>query len=288
MDQFTKQWITEAALEELPNYRPGEITVRGLYYRLVKRGMTNSQNHYKRVVKAMTDARWDGLVKFNAFSDLDRVMVGSTQSDPVDLNLAIDTAKDEIKNWMTYFFRNRWEGQPNYVEVFIEKKALQGVFAPVCRQNRVALGACKGYPSLTFLYDAASRLENAIGLGMKPVILYFGDYDPSGEDIPRSIVENLDRLGISVELDRRALLEHQVLDWDLPPAPTKATDSRSKNWDGLGQVELDAVEPHDLQNLCGSAIAEYFDEEIYQALRDEEEVQIDHYRSALKEYVRTL
>lgn len=41
-------------------------------------------------------------------------------------------------------------------------------------------------------------------------------------------------------------MEQQVIEWGLPPAPAKETDSRTANWDGLGQVELDAVKPEKL------------------------------------------
>ena len=41
-DQFTKSWIIANALEEIQNYEKGILTIRGLHYRLVARGMTNS------------------------------------------------------------------------------------------------------------------------------------------------------------------------------------------------------------------------------------------------------
>src|SRR5690606_1638672 len=120
--------------------------------------------------------------------------------------------------------------------------ALQGVFGPVCQDHGVALGACKGYPSLTFLNDTAERFKEAEEEGKKGIILYFGDYDPSGEDIPRSIYDNLKNdFGCDVEVRRIALMEKQVVEWNLPPAPAKHTDSRTAAWEGLGQVELDAV-----------------------------------------------
>jgi hypothetical protein len=156
--------------------------------------------------------------------------------------ISADNAKNQIKLWATSYHKNRWENQPIYPEVFIEKKALQGVFEKPCKDWDVALNPCKGYPSLTFLYDAKKRYEEAIKSGKTPIILYFGDYDCSGEDIPRSIQDTLSRMGTDVEVRRIALMEEQVTDWKLPPAPTKTKDTRSRNWTGLGQVELDAVD----------------------------------------------
>lgn len=288
-DIFTKQWITENSLDIVSRYAKGILTLRGLHYQLVSIGMTNSLRHYKRVVNAMIDARWEGLVDFDTFSDLDRSMVGETRWKTTDLQASIEEAKGSINDWMEYYFKNRWENQEYYPEIFIEKKALQGVFQPICSRNRIALGACKGYPSLTFLHQAAQRFIEAESDGKKPIILYFGDYDPSGEDIPRAIKENLWNLGCTnVEVRRVALMESQVLAWNLPPAPVKDGDSRSAKWNGLGQVELDAVEPNKLQRLCQSAIDAIFDKDLYEDLRRVENEEREIYQEKLREYVNTL
>lgn len=288
-DAFTKTWITQNATDVLDEYPPGMLTLRGLYYQLVTRGMTNSLQHYKRVVSAMIAARWDGLVDFDAFSDRDRAMVGETRYEETDVAESIDKAKEAIVAWMEYYNKNKWENQPIYPEVLIEKKALQGVFESVCSDNRVALGACKGYPSLTFLNELAKRFIEAESLGKLPVILYFGDYDPSGEDIPRSIEENISRLGCpSIEVRRIALMEDQVRAWQLPAAPAKLTDSRTAKWTGIGQVELDAVEPRKLQSLCQQAIDTVFDRNLYAQLKETESHERVIYQDDLRTFVSTL
>ena len=199
----------------------------------------------------------------------------------------MDEAKEQVKLWMESYHLNRWENQPYYPEVFIEKKALEGVFYKPCRKHRIALGACKGYPSLTFLHDATLRFQQAERRGQKPIIIYFGDYDPSGEDIPRALKENIINLGCeSIEVRRICLVESQVIDWKLPPAPTKVTDSRSVNWDGLGQVELDAVKPEKLIELLDQAIGEIFDYSLYDELDMRESIERETYQAELKRYVR--
>lgn len=289
MDQFNRQWITENAIEEIQNYAAGVLTVRGLHYRLVSRGMFNTIQHYKRVCAAMAVARWDGLVPFETFSDHDREILGETPYKVTNVEEAIEEAKEVIVSWMEYYRKNRWENQSHYVEVFIEKKALLGVFQSICRRERVALGACKGYPSLTFLNDSAERIREAEEAGKHPVILYFGDYDPTGEDIPRSIKENLSRLGCGdLEVRRVLLMENQVTEWDLPPAPVKKGDSRSAKWDGLGQVELDAVEPGTLQEICRDSIKDLFDEDLNSELRSQEVEETEEYKRVIKEFVQNI
>jgi len=288
-DLFTKQWITDNSLEIIKRYEKGILTLRGLHYQLVSVGMTNTISHYKRVVNAMIEARWAGLVDFDTFSDHDRAMIGETDYEETILNDEIEKAKENIHSWMNYYFKNRWENQPYYPEVFIEKKALQGVFGSVCRTNSVTLGACKGYPSLTFLNDANDRFMQAEQNGKIPIILYFGDYDPSGEDIPRSIEENIKRMGCeTIQLKRFALMENQVIEWKLPHAPVKDGDSRTAKWDGLGQVELDAIEPTKLQKLCQDAIDEYFDHDLYSDLREIEETERVDYKESLVKFVNDM
>ena len=248
-DEYTRQWIIDNALKVISNYELGILTLRGLHYQLVALGMTNTTQHYKRVVAAMGKARWQGLVAFETFSDHDRSVLGETDIEETILKDKIKSTQDSIAYWMENYYKNRWENQPYFVEVWIEKKALQGVFQSPCFRNEVALAPCKGYPSLTFLNEAKDRFRQAMDQGKKAVILYFGDYDASGEDIPRNIQKSLGDFGVEVEVKRIALMEEQVLEMQLPPAPTKTTDSRAKNWKGIGQVELDAVKPEILQYL---------------------------------------
>jgi hypothetical protein len=288
-DEFTNKWITENAVEIVKEYEAGILTIRGLHYRLVARGMTNTVNHYKRVVNAMIEARWAGVIDFTAFSDNDREIIGRTKYEDVDLETKVRDAKWQVKAWMTSYYRNKWEGQYYYPEVFIEKKALQGVFESVTNRHGVALGACKGYPSLTFLRDTYDRMQAAVDDGRHPIILYFGDYDPSGEDIPRSIEENLRRMGLEdIEVRRIALMEEQVVEMGLPPAPIKEGDSRSAKWEGLGQVELDAIDPKVLQRMVTAAIESVFDQDTYDEVQEREATERVDFTQQLKDYVNTL
>ncbi len=288
-DIYNRKWITDNALSVISEYDKGILTLRGLHYQLVGLGMTNTQNHYKRVVSAMIKARWDGIVPFDTFSDHDREMIGNTDYEITNLEDSVEKGKEQVEAWMNSYYKNRWENQEYYPEVFIEKKALQGVFSPVCYKNDVTLGACKGYPSLTFLNQATIRLKHAVANGKKPVILYFGDYDPSGEDIPRAIKENIIALGCKqIEVRRIALMHEQVMAWGLPPAPAKKTDSRTANWDGIGQVELDAVNPKKLQRLCQEAIDCVFDSKLHEQLLSREERERAQYKQELRLFVESI
>lgn len=285
-DQFTREWIIEQSIDILNNYEPGVLTIRGLHYQLVSRGMTNDIQHYKRVVAATGVARWNGSIAFDAFSDRDRSLATETEAEPSVLEDKINKAKEQVGLWIKSYYLNRWENQPYYPEVFIEKKALEGVFYRPCVRHGIALGACKGYPSLTFLHDAMLRFRKAESRGQTPIILYFGDYDPSGEDIPRALKENIVNLGCeSIEVRRICLVESQVIAWKLPPAPTKVTDSRSVHWNGIGQVELDAVKPENLIELLNVAVDDIFDKDLYDELTERENRERIAFQTELKRFV---
>lgn len=289
IDIFNGDWLIQNSLEIIETYEPGELTLRGLHYQLVGRGMINHLRLYKRACSVIADARRKGLIPYETFSDYEREMIGSTSYEETDVDESIELAKEEIESWMTLYYKHRWENQPVYLEVFIEKKALIGMFNKKCRRNRVALGACKGYPSLTFLNDTAKRFIKAEEEGKELVILYFGDYDPSGEDIPRSIQDNLSNdFGVDVNVDRIALMHDQVIEWKLPPAPIKSGDSRSGNWDGIGQVELDAVPRETINELLQGSLDKYFDYDLKAKLDDQEIEERKKYQSELKDFINNL
>lgn len=134
MDKFTRTWIIQNALKEIPQYEKGILTIRGLHYRLVARGMTNTIQHYKRVVAAMVKARWEGQISFDTFSDNDRETLGETEFKETTVQEKAEQGKFQVRAWMRAYRKNRWENQPYFPEVFIEKKALQGVFQKPCEQ----------------------------------------------------------------------------------------------------------------------------------------------------------
>ena len=286
-DEYTRDWIITNAKEILEGYYEG-ITIRQLHYRLVTIGMTNDTNHYKRVVSAMTIARWKNIIGMDAFIDRERSVYGRTEAGEKDLDDEIENAKDQIKAWMRAYHLNKWSNQTNYVEVWIEKKALQGVFERPCLYAGVGLAPCKGYPSITFLNEAKERFMTAKNKGKNLIMLYFGDHDPSGDNIPVSLKKNLARLGVDVDVKRIALTPEQVEEMGLPGVPPKHTDTRTLNWDGHSAVECDAVEPKALAEMCKEAIKEYFDEELYKELKETEAQEKVEYQKALKEFVNNL
>jgi len=111
-----------------------------------------------------------------------------------------------------------------------------------------------GWMDVTAL-SGYSSLTHARSLVRYDVIVYAGDYDPSGLDISRDIGA---RTG--AEVVRVALSRDQVDDYALVPMPAKGTDSRMASMiasEGEAmQVELDAMDPAVLLDLISEGVAE--------------------------------
>jgi hypothetical protein len=241
------------------------LTIRQIYYRLVAdHGLENSTNSYKRIVDLLGKARLSGRIDFDRIEDRTRE-ISEHDRDYESLPGFTHTWYRHLTNLAEYYHIPLWHGQPHRVMMLVEKQALQGIFAPICEKWQVDLMVCRGYPSLTQQYELSVRIGQQQHDNEKWHIVYFGDFDPSGENIPEKLEERLDSdFDVSFETFRKeALTYDQVMDWGLPPAPAKRTDSRTAGFVdkyGVGmQVELDAIRPAELGSMIETSIARHYD-----------------------------
>ena len=137
--------------------------------------------------------------------------------------------EDALWNNARTYRRSVWDDQDVYVEIWLEKDALAGVLVDVTDLWDVPLMVTRGFASLSFLYEAADCIESQ---GKPAFLYYFGDHDPSGVDIPRTVKERSREFAPDAEItfERVAVNPDQIERRGLPSAPTKKTDSRSKNF----------------------------------------------------------
>ena len=258
------------------------LTLRQMYYRLVALGLSpNGQKPYKRLGAILTAARYDGSFPADGLEDRGRSLtVAKFERDEVDLDRALEDAARTIRYLPWYHLgRDRWRGQAVHVSVWVEKEALAGVFATVCDDLGVSWMACKGYPSVSAMVAWLDELSAAEAAGAtESVVLYFGDHDPDGLEIPRSTMRGIERLrelreaegrgiDIPISLERVALTMDQIQRYDPPPFPAKVSSARYAGYvaeTGTEDAwELDALEPATLRELISSRVAPYFDESIH-------------------------
>lgn len=249
--------ILETAAGIVYEYDTG-VTLRQLYYRLVAaQVIPNTTSAYKTLSARTAEAR-----RADEFPDLvDRVRSIH--------RYRTFTGPDDAHSWLRSIYRiDRTEGQELSVYLAVEKAGIVNQLEAWFSDFDFPILALGGYSSQTFVDDV---IEDVYDQGRESVLVYAGDFDPSGEDIDRDFVE---RTGCFDKVVRVALTAEQVTAYNLPPAVGKATDSRASQFvarhGALVQVELDALPPDVLERLYRDAIAEFWDESVYLSVLERE------------------
>ena len=241
-----KQLILDWAEQNHP------VTVRQIFYRLsTLDAVPKTENGYKMIGRLCTKMRRAGEIDFDWFADNTRWM-----RKPRTYN----SIQDALSYTAETYRRALWQNQAGLVEIWLEKEALAGVVHEVTEKWDVPLMVVRGYPSLSFLHTAAKEIIRATQKGKISHIFYLGDYDPSGLDIYRAIVEDLNGFAPDAQMtmQRMAVTQEQIREWDLPSRPTKKTDSRAKGFTGES-VELDAITPDNLRQIVSECIESVVD-----------------------------
>lgn len=244
-----------------------KLTLRQAYYQMVARGLIpNTQRSYKQLGDVVSDGRLAGLIDWNAIEDRTR----NLQS-----NSHWNSPSEIVEACARQFRVDLWERQQNYCEVLIEKSALEGIIEGICTKLDVAYMACRGYMSQSEMWGAAQRLIRQEDDGKETFIIHLGDHDPSGIDMTRDIQDRLELFESNVKVRRIALNFDQIEQYDPPPNPAKATDSRFEEYQALHgdeSWELDALEPKVIVSLVEDAITDLIDQDLWDEAEERQKV----------------
>jgi len=226
---------------------------------LVKKTDSGTGNGYSRIQWDLTVMRKNGEIPYDYIEDGTRSVVQAKTWPDIATALRVTAEK---------YRRSLWEDEDCRVQVWCEKDGLTNVLWPVTGERDVTLWPARGYSSLTFLNDAASRINDD---GVPVYIYHIGDFDPSGVDAGRAIERTLREFAYEeIHFKRLAVTPEQIRDWNLPSRPTKMSDSRAARFGGQRSVELEAIEPNRLRDLVRRAIQRHMPASRYKQLRDEE------------------
>lgn len=238
------------------------LTLRQLYYQHVARGLiANRQSEYKRLGGILNDARMAGELDWDYLVDRTRNLVSQPKW---------DSPHSLVRAASEQYLTDLWRTQKQRVEVWIEKDAGIGVIETVCNDNSVPFFSCRGYTSVSEIWEAGQRIGGYLRNGERVTILHIGDHDPSGLDMTRDITDRLklfitrdwrsdhfdigsnyrpgyitvedikDSMRRAMELlpsaapwsvKRIALNYDQVEQYQPPPNPAKTTDSRFERYE---------------------------------------------------------
>jgi hypothetical protein len=176
---------------------------------------------------------------------------------------SFDSPEDAV-DWLRQIYRrDRTEGQDVSIYLGVEKAGIVEQLESWFGALGIPILAFGGYSSQSYVDDIK---EDVAAQDRPAVLIYAGDFDPSGEDIDRDFLE---RTGCFDNVVRVALTADQVEQYELPEQMGKRSDTRARKFverhGRLVQVELDALPPDLLRDLYANAIADYWDESAFKA-----------------------
>ncbi|SPF43905.1 hypothetical protein SBF1_2970004 [Candidatus Desulfosporosinus infrequens] len=255
-------------LEEFKEYLP--MTERQIFYQLLHytdaphwqrqyEGKTGQVDVYAALGRVLKWMRIDGKINHDVVIDEHRIITrkeGYTDAESfIDLKL----------KYLDYgYSRCMAQKQPRHIEVWIEKAALLSLVKPVADEFCRRVIVRKGYGSITFQTQFYARAVEAMGYGQTPTILYFGDWDPSGENMIHAAMQTMkDELGLDgIDYYRCGLNPEHFNTIQKNPVPIKNSDRRSKKFiknHGTTAYELDAMHPEKLKTLVRDSIMKFTD-----------------------------
>jgi hypothetical protein len=214
------------------------------------------------VIRLVGEMRLDGTLPWEWIADITRrIRQPLTYSSPSEALIALSER----------YKRSIWDAQDCLVIILCEKDAMLGVLEQETRPYQVPLVITRGFPSLSLLHDLAELIE---GLDKPVYIYYFGDLDPSGVWIDRSVEERLNELAPAADLtfERIAVLPEQIEELGLPTRPTKnhPKNTHARDFDG-DSVELDAIPAATLRAMVRECIVQHIDQAALDEIREAEE-----------------
>ena len=234
------------------------VTLRQLHYRLVsEQAIPNTSTAYKRLSSLTARLRREG-----AFPEL----IDRTRA--IHRHPTFTSPAHAMQALVDQYRLDRTAGQETSVYLAVEKAGMVLQREHWFGHLGVPVLALGGYASQSYVDQVVASV---MATTRPAILLYAGDHDPSGEDIDRDF---LIRTGCWAKVIRVALTAEQVQTHQLPINPGKATDSRAASFvvrhGALVQVELDALDPHQLRQLYADALAEWWDPAAYQSVLAQE------------------
>jgi hypothetical protein len=255
------------------------ITGRGVGYKLFSLNLiaSMSRNDMQTVYRLLKEAREEGTIPWEWVVDETRELeIVSTWDNPAQFVRCVARS----------YRRDFWLQQPVRIEVWSEKGTVRGVLQPVLDEYGVGFRVMHGFGSATILHDVAEDD------GRPLLILYIGDFDPSGLYMSEcDIPERLMRYGGNhISIKRIALLRRDCELLGRKPAfnlKEKKKDPRAP-WfrKKYGQLcwELDAMDPNALRARVEEEIEWHIESEAWERCRIIDEAERESLRHVLDKW----
>jgi hypothetical protein len=257
--------ILDRAMEHV-NSVPYQVTTRWVFYRLLQQGLYHAKEDYNRLKYLLSKARKEfyGGWAPDTLADDTRAAIR--------LGVGHENAEDYldalVRNGITVRLSSYYR-QENYVVVAYEARGMTQQFRTYA--PRIDLWPYGGDTSIRHKWNLAKAIEeNCDG---KPVhMIYFGDYDPKGLEIPYSALRDIeDWCSEDINFIHAGLSREQATSMEVPEDP-----DRPNHWQWVALTDGQA------QKIITEALEPYWDLDIADELAEDEQVISDFILNYLK------
>ncbi len=307
MSKYSWKDMNQAILDAIKGLEKAgfkEPTVRSVYYVL---GSLNTipmtRQGYKALDAKIVEMRKSGEIPWGFFAVKRGTSDEAGVPIPLPRNFQTTIPYVTTEEWVEFWIESlrdaadnfnlpRWYGQKNLVEVWVEKDGLLGATSNWLEDLQVTVRAPQGYGAWEFIHSSLQSIKKELKSQKKEAvhILYAGDMDPSGKQIPyflekEALAHFEELLGVRVQFKEIALSPEQVRKYHLPEVPDSQEvidkihrDSRLKWYQERYPpnmfVELDAfysLATKAAKELIRGEVQALFDPKVFKKTRKEEE-----------------
>jgi hypothetical protein len=193
--------VLDRALAEV-NAVPYAVTARWVFYRLLQAGILDKKGDYKRLLSYLSKARkqWYGGWRPDTLTDDSRAALvngGGYRDGQRWARVLAEESRCVL---------DRWPSQDVYVEIWFEAAAMTAQFEYYADPN-ISLLAFHGDISIPAKWDAALRLVERWRQMRTPIqVMYYGDLDPKGMQIPESAERDVRQMMVDALFQGGSLL----------------------------------------------------------------------------------
>lgn len=264
----------------LREFRPR--TARNIFYSVTDPRLdcpvSKDQEGYDRVLRLLAEMRFSGRVAWDWVVDNSRsgdFNSGGTR----EFRLA-----DSLD--FSYWRRDFYHDAPWAIQIWMESDSLMSVLGASAREWRVDMWCCKGFSSHSHIRKGAQSLYYDVQYTDKtPILLYVGDFDPSGLTIPEALLKeyawHLNDFGQGqgvytrgdgqereVDFRRLAINLDQVRQYQIPSKPRK--DGQRIKPEIQDTYECEALRPDILEGIIRAGLEEITGLDFIRSRREEE------------------
>jgi hypothetical protein len=144
-----------------------------------------SKGEFDKAQDLINSCRKNGLlpIDFTA-EDEARSADNLEQCDNVDPQGYALTLAQGLHQWKSYSPISFWDNQPVFIQMVVEKIDLKNLFTGICKQYQIPIINSRGWSDLNLRAGLMRRFQEHERKGRKPILLYCGDHDPVGLQIP--------------------------------------------------------------------------------------------------------